>query len=93
MARCNDRPNGIAASPTGDVLYVNNLVGEWCGQARTVLVLRRIKLMTLTDVVTAGLERGGAEAAADAYRSYKRDPARAEEPTLAETIRLRSLRS
>ena len=82
------RPNGIAASPGGDVLYVNNLVGEWRGQAKTVLRLRRIKLVTLTDVVHAGLERGGPEAAAEAYRAYKGDPARAQEHTLSETIQL-----
>lgn len=38
------RPNGIAVSPDGRALYVNNLIGQWRGSERTAIVLRRIEI-------------------------------------------------
>lgn len=38
------RPNGIAVSPDGRALYVNNLEGPWRGMEPTMIVLRRIDL-------------------------------------------------
>ena len=38
------RPNGIAVSPDGRLLYVNNLEGPWRGSEPTNIILRRIAL-------------------------------------------------
>lgn len=38
------RPNGIASSADGATLYLNTLRGEWRGEERTEIVLRRIRL-------------------------------------------------
>ena len=38
------RPNGIAVSPDGRSLYVNNLEGPWRGLEATNIILRRIEL-------------------------------------------------
>ena len=38
------RPNGIAVSPDGCALYVNNLEGPWRGSEPTNIILRRIEL-------------------------------------------------
>jgi len=38
------RPNGIAVSPDGRSLYVNNLEGPWRGSEPTNIILRRIEL-------------------------------------------------
>ncbi len=38
------RPNGIAVSPDGRALYVNNLEGPWRGSEPTNIILRRIEL-------------------------------------------------
>jgi len=38
------RPNGIAASPGEEALYINNLVGEWRGDEETSILLRKITL-------------------------------------------------
>jgi glyoxylase-like metal-dependent hydrolase (beta-lactamase superfamily II) len=38
------RPNGIAATPDGNTLWVNNLRGEWRGEEITRIILRSIEL-------------------------------------------------
>ncbi len=38
------RPNGIAVSPDGRALYVNNLEGPWRSSEPTNIILRRIEL-------------------------------------------------
>jgi pimeloyl-ACP methyl ester carboxylesterase/sugar lactone lactonase YvrE len=38
------RPNGIAASADGTILWVNNLIGPWRGEEETEIVIRRIDL-------------------------------------------------
>ncbi|MEM7354810.1 MAG: hypothetical protein AAF657_28635 [Acidobacteriota bacterium] len=74
-------PNGIAASASGQTLYINNFDAEWRlpgrGKAPAPLVLSRIDLVSLTEKVLAGLESGGKAAAAAAYREHKRDPRQA----------------
>ncbi|MEZ4411760.1 MAG: tetratricopeptide repeat protein [Gemmatimonadales bacterium] len=77
------QPNGIAVSPSGQELWVNELVsggGVTGGAARSVL--RRIRLVSMTDVLsttTAG--DGSVEAAYLAYRT-----ARPNEETSASAI-------
>lgn len=81
-------PNGIAVSPGGDVLYVNTLVGEWQSAKKGAMRVREIDLVTLAEVLHAAYESGGVEAMERAYRTYKDDPARASEHTLAEVSTL-----
>lgn len=42
------RPNGIAVTPDGNTLWVNNLEGEWRGEEITRIVLRSIELPMLS---------------------------------------------
>jgi sugar lactone lactonase YvrE len=47
-------PNGVAVSPTGDEVWVNELrSGQGLGRGVSVVALRRIRLVSLTDVLTA----------------------------------------
>jgi sugar lactone lactonase YvrE len=48
-------PNGIAVGSGGNVLWVNDLVGPYNEGAPTQMVLRRIRLVTLTDMLTGAL--------------------------------------
>lgn len=79
------QPNGIAVSPSGADLWVNDLVagnGVNGGYARSTL--RRIRLVTMSSML-AGTEAGpeNVEAAFRAYRT-----ARPQEDTSVETIQL-----
>ena len=76
------QPNGIAVSPSGQELWVNELLegsGVAGGPARSVL--RRIRLISLADVLTAAGSDGGV---ASAYRAYR--TARPKEHTAAAAI-------
>jgi len=63
------QPNGIAASPSGQELWVNELIsGNGVAGGPAHSVLRRIRLISLGDVLTAA---DGAEAVEAAYRAYR----------------------
>jgi sugar lactone lactonase YvrE len=48
------RPNGIGASPSGDVLWVNDLTeGQGLGQGVSLVSMRRIRMVSLADALTA----------------------------------------
>ena len=66
-------PNGIAASPTGNRLYVNDFLGisGVVSDDPPRSVLRRIKLASLTDLFTNTLNIQGLEAAIVAFKDYK----------------------
>lgn len=71
-------PNGIAAGSRGNVLWVNDLVGPYNGGEPTQIVLRRVRLVTLADVITSVLADAAADEAAarvgevyDAYAAAK----------------------
>lgn len=82
------RPNGIAASPQGDRLYVNTLVGEFSEPAPSTIAVRTIELTTLTDVLEEALESGGVDALEGAYERYSSHPVRGAEDTVAEMVAL-----
>lgn len=82
------RPNGIAVSPRGDVLYVNTLVGEYNQPRPATVTVRTIELTTLTDVLDKALDEGGVEALAGAYERYSSHPVRGAEDTVAEMVTL-----
>ena len=79
-------PNGIAAAPGGRALWVNDLDGETGTGERTGIRLRRLRLVTLGDVVTAALDGAEEPAAAveEAYTAYRE--ARPGEETLTDAI-------
>lgn len=65
------RPNGIGASPSGDVLWVNDLTeGQGLGQGVSVVSMRRIRLVSLADVLTAVDPAAGPAALAEAHAAY-----------------------
>jgi hypothetical protein len=67
-------PNGIAADTRGNVLWVNDLVGPYNRSEPTQIVLRRVRLVTLADVISSVLaDATGDEAATrvgEAYEAY-----------------------
>ncbi len=77
------QPNGIAISPSGDELWINELVsGNGVGGGAAHSVLRRIRLIGLTDVLAAAPP--GVEGLTAAYRAYRK--ARPGEGTTADAI-------
>lgn len=78
-------PNGIAAGPAGDRLFVNDFVNRF---PPTLAVppaprssLRQITFLTLTDHLSQVLADEGVEAMVAAYREWKSDPTRARQYT------------
>lgn len=80
------RPNGIVATPQGDRLYVNTMIGEYSQPVASRLTVRTIDLVTLTGVLEEAMADGGLEAAAAAYERYRADPVRGKENTAGEMI-------
>jgi DNA-binding beta-propeller fold protein YncE len=65
------RPNGIAASPTGSELWVNDLTeGQGLGQGVSVVSMRRIRVVSLGDVLAAVAPESGVEGVRVAYAAY-----------------------
>ena len=79
-------PNGIAADPTGNYLYINDYIGDQnaMGATRSPFSLRRIELPRLNKIMAFALESESRDAADVAYRSFKDDPASAGENTESE---------
>lgn len=66
-----NRPNGIAASPGGGELWVNDLTeGQGLGRGRSVVTVRRIHLLSLDDVLASVDPAADASAIEEAYRAY-----------------------
>ncbi|MDX1383303.1 MAG: tetratricopeptide repeat protein [Thermoanaerobaculia bacterium] len=80
------RPNGIAASPSGDVLYVNTVVGEYQGGRPSAISVRAVELLTLTAYLERALEAEGVDGLAAAYERYRSHPVRGLENTVGEMI-------
>ena len=68
-------PNGIAASPTGNRLYINDFLGNAgvISDDPRRSVLRRIKLASLTDIFTNTLTLEGLPAAIAAFHDFKKN--------------------
>ena len=73
-------------SPSGDVLYVNTIVGAYQGQQPSTISVRTVELVTLRKVLQSALERDGVAGLEPAYESYRSHPARGKENTVAEMI-------
>ncbi|NNF12207.1 MAG: tetratricopeptide repeat protein [Gemmatimonadetes bacterium] len=66
-----NRPNGIAASPGGGELWVNDLTeGQGLGRGRSVVTMRRIHLLSLSDVLASVDPAADASEIEEAYRAY-----------------------
>lgn len=77
------RPNGIAADPTGQILWVNDLVtGAGAGVGPSTTTLRRIRLVTLADVLAALPSDAGPDRVRSTYAAYR--DARPDEDTTGE---------
>jgi len=74
-------PNGIAAGPLGDRLYVNDYINRAPPTAETppqpLSSLRQITLASFSSHLAAALASGGIEGLTAAYRAWKADPATA----------------
>lgn len=74
-------PNGIAASPQGSRLYIN----DYLNRSRLTLEvppvprwsLRQITLASITAVMVAGLQNGGVQGLVEAHKVWKANPATA----------------
>lgn len=65
------RPNGIAVGPGGDELWVNDQTeGQGLGVGRSVVSLRRIRLVSLDDMLADVPAEDGADGVTEAYRAY-----------------------
>lgn len=81
------RPNGIAVSPTGKELWVNDLVeGQGVGIGVSRVALRRIRLVALSDVLADVTEADGVDGLRAVYRAYRE--ARPDENTVFDAIPL-----
>ena len=71
-------PNGIAAGPQGDRLYVNDFINRFPPTLEVLpqplSIVRQIKLPSLSDALVAALQSGGIGAMRDVYRAWKTDP-------------------
>lgn len=66
------RPNGIAAGPLGKVLWINDLVsGTTVGRGPSTVAMRRIRLITLSDVLAAVPRSRGVDAIEAAFEAYR----------------------
>ena len=74
-------PNGIAASASGDRLYVNDFINRTPPGVdippAPLSSLRLLKLESITDVVTSALKTDGVDGLEKAYREFKADPSTA----------------
>jgi sugar lactone lactonase YvrE len=74
-------PNGIAAAPTGDRLYVNDFLNRFPPTVVEPPVplssVRMLKLPALSDLMARALQAGGIAAMEETYRAFKNEPANA----------------
>ena len=74
-------PNGIAAGPRGDRLYVNDFLNRFPPTVEVppqpLSIVRQIKLPSISSLMVSALQAGGIDAMVDAYRDWKADPATA----------------
>ncbi len=74
-------PNGIAAGPQGDRLYVNDYINRAPPTLEVppapLSSVRQITLATFTSHLAAALAKGGVAGMEAAYRAWKKDPATA----------------
>jgi sugar lactone lactonase YvrE len=81
------RPNGIAVSPGGKELWVNDLVeGAGVGIGPSVVALRRIRMVSLSDVLAAVGPDEGTDGVRTAHAAYHAQ--RSGEDTTADAITL-----
>ncbi len=68
------RPNGIAIDQRNGTIYANNLDGEWNGGKPAKLAIRKIKIRTVSDLVSELLYAGKTEDAKKAFWDYVKNP-------------------
>jgi DNA-binding beta-propeller fold protein YncE len=74
-------PNGIAAGPQGDRLFINDFLNRFPPSIEVPPVprwsLRQITLASVSVAMTGALQSGGIEAMVEAHKNWKSDPATA----------------
>ena len=67
-------PNGIGIDTQIGELYVNNVNGQWMSRQATTIELSKIKLLTLSHLVSHYLDKNDLEGAKQAFWDYHNDP-------------------
>ncbi len=72
-------PNGIAAGPQGDRLYVNDFINRYPPTVelppQPLSLIRQVKLASISDVMVGALQAGGVDAMVEAYQGWKTNSA------------------
>lgn len=79
-------PNGIVSDATGQFLYLNTLNEGWGSGKPTEVLVRKVKLVSLTDILVTAAEGGDTATMEEAYRAYKTSPAGSTQNTVVEAI-------
>ena len=72
-------PNGIGVNSQTGELYINNVNGAWTSNEPSTIEISKIKLLTLTNILSYYLDTNNLEAAEKAFWDYHKDPFHAEE--------------
>lgn len=72
-------PNGIGVDNVSGELYINNVKGQWSSRKASTLAVSKIKLLTITAILSHYLDQNDQEGAQKAYMGYRVDPFTASE--------------
>lgn len=67
-------PNGIGVDQVSGELYVNNVQGQWSSKKASTIAVSKIKLLTITKILSHYLDKQDLEGAQEAYKTYREDP-------------------
>ncbi|NRB48833.1 MAG: tetratricopeptide repeat protein [Saprospiraceae bacterium] len=67
-------PNGIGVDAQSGELYINNVKGQWSSRKASTIEISKIKLLTITEMLSHHLDQNNQEAAQNAYLAYRSDP-------------------
>lgn len=72
-------PNGIGVDNLSGELYINNVKGQWSSRKASTIAVSKVKLLTITEILSHYLDQNDPEGAQKAYQAYRADPFTAEE--------------
>lgn len=67
-------PNGIGVDSQSGELYVNNVKGQWASRQPSTIEVSKIKLLSITDILSHHLDQSDQAGAQQAYQAYRKDP-------------------
>lgn len=81
-------PNGIGVDAQTGILYVNNVKGQWGSRQASTIEISKIKLLTLSQLLSHHLDKNEMEAAKKSFQEYRNDPFHAAEDVAAALVGL-----